>query len=1076
MNEANTSQYQQFVWRRLSEPIELFGRDWPPALWLVVLGLVLATAFTYVVFMYIRDSRGIGGIWATFLALLRSAVYALLAVVFLMPALQTWEETKQQSKVIVLLDPSNSMTQVIDDVPTGAPGEKLRTRQDKVLDLLTGDGQKFLSTLEAKNPLTIYRFARRIDENYLLARNGQGWTRAEWEESGRNPEHGAGQPPGPLSPEYLRAWLNPYSKPEVKKPAEGAEGAEAEEPDGAKSDRERLEKLLSTNEKLLQVGYFNGTNVGDSVKAIVDRELNNMVQGIVVFTDGRSTEGSPQAFRDLEARAKAAHIPIFVVVVGEERPQVRIDIVDLRVPEQIQPEDKFRAVVEVTGEGLAEKPVDVALEITHTRRGPDGKEEKLPIAVVEPEDKKDLKKTRDAISLGDKLTLKQRVQFDRSMPPRVTVEYQLDAATLAAAAGVDLGSKDYAGKKWELAETKDGELNFRAVVARDKGEVFTQPQHVSEKAILRVIKKPLRVLLFASAPTRDYQFLRTFLVREMEKMRGEVAIHLQLPPGVRERRTGVVQDVPPERLLSSFPTRLEAAEKEDKLYALDEYDVIVAFDPDWTQLTDQQLKMVRTWVDKGGGLVVLGGPINTLQLARPGDNREKLKPILELYPVVLRDIRIEDVERTTSEPWPLNMDGATPDMEFLKLAEADREGKEPRFLEDWNTFFYGPRKEAGTREQVERGFYSYYPIEKVKPGALVVARFTDPKGKMPDGSQQPYLVLSAQGSGRRVVWIGSGETWRLRQYKAAYHERFWTKLLHFAGAGNMGKVNKRIRLDMGSTFTANQFVQVEAKIDGKGGEAYPPDARPPEIKLTLPAGSGEKDQTFLMKPKPRSEGIYSARFQVRVPGEYNLHLEVPDTKDAQSKRFSVKEANPELDNTRPDFEQMYQLASEADEVLARMGDAERQELKRRLHRPKLASDSKNEPRDEKVRLFFDLSNAYLIPTCMTTEESIQRSRGPIQDQWDSGVPLWMVLLGASCVFALVSVIVLCVLMVQMARGEAVRGLVLGAASTGILALICVMAGLFTRQVNPYFPMSIVLGVIVTLLSLEWLTRKLLRLA
>ena len=59
--------------------------------------------------------------------------------------------------------------------------------------------------------------------------------------------------------------------------------------------------------------------------------------------------------------------------------------------------------------------------------------------------------------------------------------------------------------------------------------------------------------------TRDYQFLRTILVREMDKKRAEVSIYLQLPPGVTERRGGIVQDVPPERLLGSFPTHFEAA-------------------------------------------------------------------------------------------------------------------------------------------------------------------------------------------------------------------------------------------------------------------------------------------------------------------------------------------------------------------------------------------------------------------------------------------------------------------------------------------------------------------------------------
>ena len=64
-----------------------------------------------------------------------------------------------------------------------------------------------------------------------------------------------------------------------------------------------------------------------------------------------------------------------------------------------------------------------------------------------------------------------------------------------------------------------------------------------------------------------------------------------------------------------------------------------------------------------------------------------------------------------------------------------------------------------------------------------------------------------------------------------------------------------------------------------------------------------------------------------------LTVKNPETGDSLTHRFSVKEANPEMDNTRPDFQTMYQLASEADDVLGRMGDADRQELKRSLQRP-----------------------------------------------------------------------------------------------------------------------------------------------
>lgn len=979
MNEA--TQTTEFVLRRLTEPLRFFGYEPRPIWWLVILGVVLALGFFYVGWMYVKDSRGVGPWWAIFLGLLRCSVYLILAAVFLLPAYQSWEETESRSKVVVLFDVSPSVTSIIDDIPTESqPLAKLPTRQDKVLKFLAEKDNHFLRTLLEKNPVTAYRFARGLDDQFYHFADGVNWTRDEWEEQVRKlaaKELVETSEPAALPGEFWSAWLRPA--------APATASANWSEP-----NRARFEKLTAYNAKLQAAGFFYGTNPGEALLSTANREINNMLQGIVVFTDGRATEGSEQAYRDLEQRAKAARIPIFVVAVGDDRPQVRIDIADLRVPEQIQPEDKFRAVLEVAGEGLPEKDFDAYLDITSVRRTKDGKEEPLDIVVVEADDKAAPGKKREEIVLGRLITVPAKAKFDKSTPtPRAEVEFQLDAATLAKAAGRDLPTD----RKWEVAETKDGELRFRARVPKDRLEIFEAKEHVSDAADLRVQKKPLRVLLFASAPTRDYQFIRTMLVREMEKKRAEVAIHLQLPPGKTERRTGIVQDVPPERLLPIFPNRLDAGsdKPDEKLFDLSEYDVILAFDPDWTQLSEEQLRLVARWVDKGGGLVVVGGPINTLQLARPGANRDKLKPMLDLYPVVLKDIRIEELDRTTTDPWPLVFDAATPDMEFLKLAEDDGKGGPPLFLADWHQFF--GRSDKGL---LENGFYNYYPVEMPKAGALVVARFADPRARLKDNTLQPYLVVSDPASGRRVVWIGWGETWRLRKFSEMYFERFWLKLARYAGAGNQGRINKRISLVMGRTFTANKFVEIDAKIDNKGGEPLPKTAKP-TVTLKLPAGVPEKEipTQVPLKPKPGSDGWFTAKFQVRSPGEYGLELKVPETGDSQSGKFVVKEANPELDNTRPDFELLYRIASPAADVLARLPEADRVELKRRLQRAKPeAADAKpavtpaTKDKEEDVRLYFDLKSAEDIPRCMVTAVKNQRNRGPIRDLWDEGFTLW----------------------------------------------------------------------------------------
>jgi hypothetical protein len=1011
MNEANNiSTYQETVYRRLSEPLTVFGHEFPWWMWPTLLAGILAVGFAYIIWMYVKDSHGVGPWWAIFLGLLRASVYVLLAGVFLLPAKQTWEETRVQGKVLVLFDASPSLTKVIDDIPTGKGEDKLQSRQDKVLAFLSKNNNKFLADLEAKNPVTAFRFGSRLDENYMLFKDGRDWTREEWEEFSRNADRNTEAPEAkPLPREYLQAWLNPGNK--IEAPVEWND-----------EQRARLLKLDELTKKLGDAGFFSGTNLGSAALSLVNRELNGRVQGIVVVTDGRSTDGSPTLFADIEARAKSAHIPIFVVGVGQERPQIKIDIADLRVPEQVQPEDKFKAVVELQGEGLPEKAVPVFLDITHTVKDKKGKDVDVDLTLTEQVNKSDPDAKRINLSLRTtKLTLQPAapVKFDRSSPPRVTVEFPIDAAALAKAANIDLESGEAAGKKWELSETGEGEWRFRVRVPRDPQEAFPAPFHVSEPAVLRVIKRPLRVLIFTSSATRDYQFLRSILVREMDKKRAELSIYMQLPPGVTERRGGIVQDVPADRLLGQFPTRLEAGNDDDKLYALDQYDVIVAFDPDWTQLTDAQLKMVGRWVDNGGGLIAVGGPINTLELARPKSQKDKLKPILDLYPVVLSDIRITDFDRDTKEPWPLDFTGATPDMEFLKLDESE----ETKFLSDWDDFFYGKDGKKGSA--VVRGFYSYYPVEKAKTSAVVVARFTDPLGKLKDQSLQPFLVTSSPNGNRRVVWLGSGEIWRLRSYRVPYHERFWTKLLRYAASNTMGRVNKRIRLYMGSTHIANKPIEFEGNFTGKEGEPLPSGPKPPKVTLTPPPGLGDSvvPKPFEMKAKPNGEGWFSGRFQVRAAGDYTMTVTSPETGDTLTQRFTVKEANPEMDNTRPDFQTMYQMASEADDVLGRMGDAERQELKRRLQRPKMEGASQNENKDDKVRLYFDLKNAHLIPTCMRPDVQTLRNRGPISDLWDDGFVIW-------------------------------------------------------NREAPYQPIKIayVLVAVVGLLSLEWLTRKLLRLA
>src|SRR5262249_26239696 len=220
-----------------------------------------------------------------------------------------------------------------------------------------------------------------------------------------------------------------------------------------------------------------------------------------------------------------------------------------------------------------------------------------------------------------------------------------------------------------------------------------------------------------------------------------------------------------------------------------------------------------------------------------------------------------------------------------------------------------------------------------------------------------------------------------------------------------------------------------------------------KIQLKPPPGV-TMNTTVELENKPLQggewNGWFQGRFRVDFPGQYHLDLVIPESGETLSKNFVVKEANPEMDNTRPDFGHLYQLASEVPDYLPRMDKETQKEVKDALEKTAAALlqrvdehkadearraagageaakvDAKRPPAEKEVpRFFFDLTSARLIPRCMVTESKVQRSRGPVKDLWDQG---------------------------------------------------------FTISKDPSVRMATVLLVVTLLLSAEWLTRKLLKLA
>jgi hypothetical protein len=243
----------------------------------------------------------------------------------------------------------------------------------------------------------------------------------------------------------------------------------------------------------------------------------------------------------------------------------------------------------------------------------------------------------------------------------------------------------------------------------------------------------------------------------------------------------------------------------------------------------------------------------------------------------------------------------------------------------------------------------------------------------------------------------------------------------------------------------------------------------------LSEGKDEKADRTEMKPRPTEdpkdwEGYFHADVKIREPGKYEFKIPIPGTAASIRREVTIRQPNPEMDNVRNDFEYLYKLASEAPKVLNTLTPEVRKEVQGKLKA--VGGDGKEQP-----RLFFTLSSADAITKCLhQIEPQREKIKGPLFDLWDKGVKTgigpvnayhlaWGVPLGLG---------VLGFGILMFLRQALYAGVFL--AGTWFLALVIAVGGLFVEWPDLPIDFSFVLITVVALLSIEWLTRKLLKLA
>ncbi|MEZ6095300.1 MAG: vWA domain-containing protein [Pirellulaceae bacterium] len=379
----------------------------------------------------------------------------------------------------------------------------------------------------------------------------------------------------------------------------------------------------------------------------------------------------------------------------------------------------------------------------------------------------------------------------------------------------------------------------------------------AREAIVETIDRKTVVLLLAGGPHRDFQFLKNQLFRDP---------NIELVVWLQSAEAGADQES--DQLLTQFPTDMEA---------LNQIDVIIGFDPDWSLLTEPQATALEKWVaEQAGGLIVTAGPVNTPLWVRQPVGHPVTQWIRRLYPVVFynQGSAVLSLGRFGGEhAFPLRFTREGLGTEFLWLTGSDASGGG----ENWSRF---------------DGVYGYYAVNESKPGADVLAYFSDP-ATATDGQLPIYLASQHYGGGR-VLFQASNEIWRLRRVDVSFFESYYNKLIRWAAAGrlNRGTSGAILQANQENCWVGDE-IEFTAILRDPGGEPLVM----PTVDLDVVAPDGSPNVLTLVSDSDAARpGTYRAKQTASIAGMWKAGLLVPGSRTNEQLKVEVLAEVPELEN------------------------------------------------------------------------------------------------------------------------------------------------------------------------------------
>ena len=526
------------------------------------------------------------------------------------------------------------------------------------------------------------------------------------------------------------------------------------------------------------------TRLGEALATVVDQEPAGVLAGVVVLTDGGGNAGLDPAAA--ATGLAAAGVAIHPLGLGSDRLPANVRVADLVVPARVFPGDGFAVTAYLQAQGLAGQTVRVELSAA-------------PAGAAAPPGGRRAVDAIDAVLAADGELV--AVRFD--VPP--------------------------------LAQPGRQSLAVRIVPP----PADRAPADDAQEAEIEVVDRVTQVLLLASGPSREYQFMRNVLVRDKS-----FAVDVLLGTAA----AGVSQDA--RRILDAFPATDEA---------LAAYDAIVAFDYDWRLLDPAAVSRLDRWVAReSGGVLLFAGNLFTDAWSAAAHTA----PIRGLYPVELRrGPRLAPADGGAAEPSPLVFTREGRDAEFLWLA-ASRVANQTV----WAEF---------------PGVFTCHETGGAKPGATVYAQLDRPGAADP---RPVYVAGQFYGSGS-VLYVGSGELWRLRGVDEAAYERLAAQLVRHVSQARLLRGGRRARLlvdrdrfPVGATVTVRVLLADAAAATGVACRAVGPDGQAVPLPLV---------------PEPGRPGALQAGFVAAREGGWQIELEAAGD-EKLSRRIQVQLPDREL--------------------------------------------------------------------------------------------------------------------------------------------------------------------------------------